>query len=265
MRTCHPKDIHPLVTLANYHEVRGVRAWGGRTIHDMELILAVDGAFEYFDDVDGLVRHEPGQVLVIPPDRFHLYRVAEDCPKAFFSCIHMEPLAGRRLAEGCYRLSPAPRRLTDVSDDADLPELFRRAAVAFGGYGRYREELVSTIVKEIWLHLASHWAEPQGAETPGRTREMVRYLRKRLAEHPTRQDLADAFGLTPQYVNYLFRRELGTTPTKFVHRECVLRAYRLLREEGLSVQEAAERVGFDDPFHFSRVFKRVLGVPPSRI
>jgi AraC-like DNA-binding protein len=40
-------------------------------------------------------------------------------------------------------------------------------------------------------------------------------------------------------------------------------AHRLLTDEGLSVKETAARVGFDDAFYFSRVFKKVMGIPPS--
>jgi AraC-like DNA-binding protein len=37
----------------------------------------------------------------------------------------------------------------------------------------------------------------------------------------------------------------------------------LLRAPDAMVKQVAEKVGFDDPFHFSRAFKAVLGVSPS--
>jgi AraC-like DNA-binding protein len=42
-------------------------------------------------------------------------------------------------------------------------------------------------------------------------------------------------------------------------------AYRYLRDEGASVKEVATRVGFDDPFYFSRVFKRVMCRTPGSV
>jgi AraC-like DNA-binding protein len=36
-----------------------------------------------------------------------------------------------------------------------------------------------------------------------------------------------------------------------------------LRNSGALVKQVAEQVGFVDPFHFSRVFRNVLGVSPS--
>ncbi|MCF7838359.1 MAG: AraC family transcriptional regulator, partial [Candidatus Marinimicrobia bacterium] len=38
-----------------------------------------------------------------------------------------------------------------------------------------------------------------------------------------------------------------------------------IRDEGLSVKEASARVGFDDPFYFSRIFRRVFKRSPSSL
>ena len=39
----------------------------------------------------------------------------------------------------------------------------------------------------------------------------------------------------------------------------------ILRQGSASVQDTARQVGFDDPFHFSRVFKRFKGISPSAV
>ena len=39
---------------------------------------------------------------------------------------------------------------------------------------------------------------------------------------------------------------------------------QVLLEEGASVRSVSEAMGFKDAFHFSRVFKSVHHVPPSR-
>ena len=71
--------------------------------------------------------------------------------------------------------------------------------------------------------------------------------------------------VTPAYVNMIFKRELGTTPSALINRERMIVAHHLIRNQGLLVQEAAHRVGFEDPFYFSRVFTRIMGIQPSEI
>jgi AraC-like DNA-binding protein len=120
------------------------------------------------------------------------------------------------------------------------------------------------IAREIWLHLAQAWARGGGDGLSPRVREMVRFLRERLTERVTRRQIAREFRLTPEYVNALFRKEMGITPTQFIHRERVLRAYRLL-EEGASVEETARKVGFRDRAYFSKIFKKVMNISPSEV
>jgi AraC-like DNA-binding protein len=260
-----PAELQPQVRLANYHAIQVGADWSDRTIDDLELILAIQGHFEYLRPGRDTVIQQPGSILLILPGELHTYRHCGRPERAFFSCIHFELTTEATWASGRYRWEPAPRIVTDIRGGPDLPDLFRRAAIAFRGYGPLRAEIVSTIVREIWLRLSEKWRGPVPGRRRGRIGAMQRFLREHLSEHPGRSELAEEFGLTPQHVNYLFRRELGITPTQFVHRECALRASRLMRQEGLSVKEAASRLGFADPFHFSRIFRRAIGVPPSRI
>jgi AraC-like DNA-binding protein len=61
----------------------------------------------------------------------------------------------------------------------------------------------------------------------------------------------------------LFRRFSGQTPYQYLLRRKLEAAAARLSEPGALVKEVALEAGFSDPFHFSRVFKRVFGVAPS--
>jgi AraC-like DNA-binding protein len=64
-------------------------------------------------------------------------------------------------------------------------------------------------------------------------------------------------------VHRLFRRFLNTTPRHYIARLRTEEAKRLLRTTSLSIAEVGARVGYEDPFHFSRFFKHQTGFPPS--
>jgi two-component system response regulator YesN len=95
-------------------------------------------------------------------------------------------------------------------------------------------------------------------------RRILSFIRRNLTNDLSRSVLAHEMGVTPQYMNPLFRKELGMTPSELVNRERVHFASRLMAAEGLSVKEAAARAGYNDQFYFSRVFKRIMNYPPSR-
>lgn len=53
------------------------------------------------------------------------------------------------------------------------------------------------------------------------------------------------------------------TPLQLLNRLKMAQAAELFTTQGLLVKEAADQCGYADPFHFSRVFKRVYGIPPE--
>lgn len=259
------RELRPVVQMANYREVECGRVWGERTIEDLELILVVAGRFSYEAAGGNPLVLFPGDVLLIFPGEWHTFRRLDEPSYAAFSCIHGELLPEARWAAGDYRLRPAPRRVTRTGADAAVHDLFMRCSEAYEGYDKYRSELLETMVREIWIRLAQYWAGGGAGQIPERIRPMVSYLRSHLDKPVGRCDLARMFRITPEHVNALFRKELGLTPTQFLHRERMLRAYRYIRDQGAGVKEAAARVGFDDPFYFSRVFKRVFKRAPSSL
>ena len=94
-------------------------------------------------------------------------------------------------------------------------------------------------------------------------REAVeRHLEPLLAGRIRVEDVARALGCSRQTLYRRLKAEGATFETVLDglrHRV----ALRLIREEGLSVKEAAWRIGFSDPAAFSRAFKRWTGASPS--
>ena len=66
------------------------------------------------------------------------------------------------------------------------------------------------------------------------------------------------------YLCRLFARFHDESPYQFLTRLRMEHASRILLESDASVKSVAAALGFKDAFHFSRVFKSVHHVPPSR-
>lgn len=78
-------------------------------------------------------------------------------------------------------------------------------------------------------------------------------------------DIAEAVDLDPSYISRLFKRYYHLSPYTFLLKKKMEHALDMLRQESVSVREAALAVGFEDPFHFSRVFKQFKGLSPSQV
>jgi AraC-like DNA-binding protein len=80
---------------------------------------------------------------------------------------------------------------------------------------------------------------------------------------PRRLDeLAAAAGLSTAHYSSLFRKHTGFAPIDFLIRLRVRHACRLLDTTTLAVARIAAEVGYDDPYYFTRCFRRVMGCSP---
>ena len=78
------------------------------------------------------------------------------------------------------------------------------------------------------------------------------------------KDLLKDIPVNGDYLSRLFKQQHGMTPHEYLTKLRLDHAAYLLRDDGVSVSEAAFRSGFYDPLYFSRLFRRHKGVPPSQ-
>jgi transcriptional regulator GlxA family with amidase domain len=78
-------------------------------------------------------------------------------------------------------------------------------------------------------------------------------------------ELARRVNLSPSYLTRLFRDEVGSAPAAFDRAQRLNRAYDLIRHSFLSIKQVMADVGWSDPSHFSRDFKRQFGSSPRAL
>ena len=109
-------------------------------------------------------------------------------------------------------------------------------------------------------------AQRTGRKVGGKSAFVTRataYLRERLRVPVSLATVARHCHMSPSTFSHRFKAETGLTPMNWLARERMQVARRLLLE-GRTASETAAELGFANPFHFSRVFRKIEGVPPSR-
>lgn len=92
----------------------------------------------------------------------------------------------------------------------------------------------------------------------------IAQMKKELGASRSVADLAALADLSPSRYSELFRRCTGRSPKEYLMRLRIHRAAQLLDTTDLSVQAVALEVGFSDPLHFSRAFRRVHELSPRK-
>ena len=66
--------------------------------------------------------------------------------------------------------------------------------------------------------------------------------------------------MAPNYLNTMAKRVSGFTARHHIQQRIVVEAKRQASWEGISLKEIAYRLGFDNPSHFSKFFKKTSGI-----
>ena len=91
----------------------------------------------------------------------------------------------------------------------------------------------------------------------------VAHMQRHLAEHMAITELATRVNLSPSRFRALFTAQTGVGPAQYLQWLRLRRARLLLERTFLSVKEVMSLVGYNDPSHFTRDFRRLHGNTPS--
>jgi two-component system response regulator YesN len=125
------------------------------------------------------------------------------------------------------------------------------------------EGLCFWIVKVLDQFIDAVSAAETAHSGAGIVRQAIRYMMDNLNGKLTVADIALSVHISPSHLSHLFKKETGSAPIDYLTGLRLERAKELLSSLDLSISEIAEKCGYEDPSHFSKVFKKAQGIPPS--
>lgn len=94
--------------------------------------------------------------------------------------------------------------------------------------------------------------------------KVMNYVNLNVAEPLTLKSLAVMCFISPSYLSALFKQETGSTLIDYINTQRVNRAAQLLVQNNHTIAAVAEEVGILDVNYFTKIFKKTLGVTPTR-
>jgi len=204
-----------------------------------------------------------GDLLVLPPAVPHAYGAHASNPWT----IHWARAAGADLREYLDVLGvSAETPLLGLGEDLQLVRLLNELVKTLERGTSFPHLLHASHTLAHLLALMieyRHERQRESSDSVQKVAESIIYMSEHLDEPLRVTTLAALANLSPAHFAVRFKEQTGCSPRDYLHLLRIHRACQLLRSSALNVKEIAARLGYQDPFHFSRQFKAFQGVSPS--
>lgn len=255
-----PRQL-PLALVCGGRETCGPRYDVDRSTFDyfsVEYVASGHGTLELGDRTFPL---RPGSVFWYGPGIPHRMTARPGHPMVKHFVDFVGTRAGALLRTGAWA-EARPLRLSPLSAPAPLFDELRRLGLSPSRHAARRAVL---LLEQILLTVADEAVPDDGLELVSRARyqRCRTIIQERFAELGSLAQVSAACGMRSVQICRLFQRYDGTSPYQLLVRLKMRQAATLLLDRGRLVREVGQHVGYDDPYHFSKVFKRVYGIPPE--
>ncbi|RUO44467.1 AraC family transcriptional regulator [Aliidiomarina taiwanensis] len=92
---------------------------------------------------------------------------------------------------------------------------------------------------------------------------LQRFMRDNSHKSLELNELAEFTGLSRYHFSKKFRQTTGDSPVNYFTRMKMEQAAQMLREGEQTIRQISQTLGYDDPYYFSRLFKKHQGLAPS--
>jgi len=233
-----------------------------------ELILVDSGTYVGHLNGTELTLH-PGRALLVKPGDWH-----EDAcrPPLRYRGINFQvewpggasPVLFSTVARPTDQVFPAPARIFGNLFDKIRAESRRADTVSSLVLAALIEELFWRTTRALRPHALSLPFQ-QLTQERALGLQLERLFQVRQHESLPVGEMARALGTTERTLDRRCRLLFGESPARCFARFKVRQAAVLLRETSRPIKEISAELGFGNPYHFSRLFRRLEGHPPSAL
>src|SRR5690625_480815 len=89
------------------------------------------------------------------------------------------------------------------------------------------------------------------------------FIENNYAKPISLDDIVEASGLSKYHFTRLFHQYIKLTPVQYLKKVRINRSIELLKDQSLTIEEIARKVGFSNGNYFGKVFRASLGLPPG--
>ncbi|MDP4271986.1 MAG: AraC family transcriptional regulator [Bacteroidota bacterium] len=205
------------------------------------------------------------QFVIIPKGKAHAYGSDPDNPWTIY-WIHFDGEMAGFFAEGLdkpVRISPG----SDSRIELRLQLFEEMFATLRNGYSK--DNLYYSLT-EFYHFLGSlkflrSYRESASEQETQRdvVDEAIHFMRENIRKRLTLAEIARYVGFSASHLSALFQQKTGYSPLNYLIQLKIQEACHHLDFTDLKINQICMMIGFEDPFYFSRLFTKTMGISPT--
>ena len=231
------------------HELRVKRH--NVTLRPISSIMTVEkGDFLYEFDGDSF-ELKPGESVFLPVGSSYSYKVTTKectCYQIMFNiCDETEPL----------KLADFPVKTTDGKVASLMRDIVNRGS-GLGSVNSFK------LTADVYSILSLFFERVRDTRENLQIYPALRLIEEGDNEQIPVSQLANACALSQSQLRRLFQKETGMSPVEYKNHLRIKKATDMLLYSHQTVSEISQSLGFKNPYVFSRVFKQIMNISPSK-
>lgn len=228
------------------------------------------------------VRHQlhTGDLLIIPPGTTHSVGIFDDSTafniivkastfqSTFFPMIANDSALSQFFSHVLFQKTEGNYLIFHAGEDAMIRTTLQDLYIEYLGHGKYSTTFMNTILILLWAQLLRyHENDIESILTKSYSGAAITEILDYLTKHyqtVSLHEAADHFGFSASHFSTLIKEGTGRTFVQIIKEIKLTQACRALTETPLSIASICELVGYENPEHFMRTFKKVYGMTPGQ-
>ncbi len=258
----HLPDVMHCETIAERSVLHGWELSPHRHARLHQVLLLTDGGGMASLDGDSFAL-AAGSLVNVPPGHVHAFRFRQGT-QGWVATLADELLNELLVRVGDVRSDLA--RAGVLQADASVRGVMEQIWQEFSGHGKARALVLRGLGALLLGWVARSMAAAAPASPSLSASNLVQRFRELLEAHFAARwsvaRYADALAVSPTHLSRLTRAATGESALRLIEARTMLEARRQLAYTSLSITTVAYAMGYADPAHFTKAFKRDAGVSP---
>ena len=269
-------NVTKIVTI-HYNEYGKNFNFGGES-HDFWEMVYVDKGRVLVKRENEEMELQQGEVIFHKPNEFHAIRAADSEPNFFvisFVCNSPSMSCFEKYTTKLDKwlrpyisaiIKEADKTFVISKNNPGIKKLIKRQNAVIGGEQLVKihlEQLLILLIRNIQKIGEIEFFPDKASMENHLTAAVKKYLEENVEKNYKIKDISAHFGYSKSYLQRIFHEQTGASIASYGIELKIKLAKQLIREGNLNFTEISDKLSFDNPQYFSRVFKRIAGMTPT--